>query len=88
MGWRYVVEGSIFGGRVIYRQLDSLFGDEEVGRSFFRGTTTGTRHWQDLCSELEDAGAAPGAIDEMIEGARDAFTAFEGAIAEMESANV
>jgi len=88
LGWRYVVEGSIFGGRVIYRQLDSLFGDEEAGRSFFRGTATGTRHWQDLCSELDDAGAAAGAIDEMIEGARDAFSAFECAIAEMELADV
>lgn len=79
LGWRYVVEGSIFGGRVIHRQLDYLFGDEDDGRSFFRGTATGTRHWQLLCAELEDASTAP-AIEPMIEGALDAFAAFEKAI--------
>src|SRR5690606_27052094 len=31
LGWRYVVDGSIFGGRVIHRQLDYLFGNAERG---------------------------------------------------------
>src|SRR5690606_35260103 len=87
LGWRYVVEGSIFGGRVIYRQLDYLFGDEEAGRSFFRGTSAGTRQWQALCAELEHAGAAPAAVDAMIEGALDAFALFLSTVAAHEVAH-
>lgn len=87
LGWRYVVEGSIFGGRVIYRQLDYLFGEEDKGRSFFRGTAAGAGDWQALCGELEDAGASPGAIDQMIEGALEAFAAFASAIAAKEPAH-
>mgnify|MGYP002403642068 FL=1 len=87
LGWRYVVEGSVFGGRVIYRQLDYLFGEEEAGRSFFRGAASGARHWQALCSELENAASTPGAVEEMIEGALDAFAAFEDVMGAAELAH-
>lgn len=87
LGWRYVVEGSIFGGRVIHRQLDYLFGREERGRSFFQGTAGGIRHWQALCAELEEAGSTPVALQQMIEGALDAFAVFETMIAESEPAH-
>jgi len=84
LGWRYVVEGSIFGGRVIYRQLDYLFGPESRGRRFFGGTAGGVRHWQALCAELERVGAQPHAIHKMIEGALDAFATFEKVIETMD----
>lgn len=76
LGWRYVVEGSIFGGRVIYRQLDYLFGDRSEGRSFFRGTPQSTARWQALCSEIEQEARSPLRLNRIIEGAIAAFTAF------------
>ena len=82
LGWRYVVEGSIFGGRVIYRQLDCLFEEEEAGRSFFLGTGASVRHWQTLCAQIEEAARVPGALERMVGGALDAFAAFESAIGE------
>ncbi len=87
LGWRYVVDGSIFGGRVIHRQLDYLFGAVECGRRFFRGPAGAAAEWQRLCAQLEQAGSAQGARDEMIAGARDAFAAFEALIEEDTPAN-
>ena len=76
LGWRYVVEGSIFGGRVISRQLAYLFADRCEGRSFFRGTPQGTAYWQALCEEIEQEARDPQGLSRMIEGALAAFTAF------------
>jgi heme oxygenase len=84
LGWRYVVEGSIFGGRVIFRQLDYLFGSATRGRSFFGGTAGGVRHWQTLCAELEATGPRADTLDTMIEGALAAFAAFEKVIETMD----
>lgn len=81
LGWRYVVEGSIFGGRVIYRQLDYLFGAKENGRRFFQGTPASGWRWNALCARLEQAGSEPGATARMIAGAYEAFAAFETMIA-------
>ena len=77
LGWRYVIDGSIFGGRVIYRQLDYLFGTGERGRRFFGGAPGGTTGWQRLCVQLERAGADARALGEMIAGAAEAFASFE-----------
>lgn len=87
LGWRYVVDGSIFGGRVIHRQLDYLFGNAERGRRFFRGHAGAAAAWQGLCAEFERAGSDPRARDEMIAGAREAFAAFECLIDEAEPAH-
>lgn len=76
LGWRYVVEGSIFGGRVIYRQLDYLFGDRSAGRSFYRGTAESASHWRSLCDEIEAEASRPRSLDRMIDGATSAFNAF------------
>lgn len=76
LGWRYVVEGSIFGGRVIYRQLDYLFDNRCEGRSFFRGTANSAAHWRTLCTEIEHEACYPLGLDRMVEGATEAFSAF------------
>lgn len=80
LGCAYVVAGSSLGGRVIYRQLDYLFGDSPEGRSFFRGSPADGARWRALCSRLEAEGAVPGAVDRMIAGAEAAFALFERAI--------
>ena len=85
LGWRYVVDGSIFGGRVIHRQLDYLFGAAEDGRRFFRGSPGAAAGWQRLCARLERAGQAPGALEAMIAGAAEAFAAFERLIGQAET---
>lgn len=84
LGWRYVIDGSIFGGRVIHRQLDYLFGQAERGRRFFRGTPGAAQDWQRLCARLERAGSEPEARDEIIAGALAAFSAFEALIGQAE----
>ena len=76
VGWRYVVEGSIFGGRVMYRQLDYLFDNRCEGRSFFRGTANSAAHWRTLCTEIEQEAHYPLNLDRMVEGATEAFSAF------------
>lgn len=76
LGWKYVVEGSAFGGRVIHRQLDYLFGLEEGGRRFF-GAGLKRAEWQRLCSDLETGGADQRSLEEMTAGAAAAFEQFE-----------
>jgi heme oxygenase len=87
LGWRYVVDGSIFGGRVIYRQLDPLFGEVERGRRFFRGTSGAAAEWKRLSARLERAGTDRETREEMIEGATAAFAAFEHLIGQAERAD-
>jgi heme oxygenase len=77
LGVAYVVEGSSLGGKVIYRQLDYLFGHSAAGRHFFRGTALDGQRWQALCRKLEAEEHNPGAIEEMINGAASAFAFFE-----------
>lgn len=77
LGVAYVVEGSSLGGKVIYRQLDYLFGDSAEGRQFFRGSPSDAPRWQALCRDLEAEGETPGALDSMIAGASAAFGLFE-----------
>jgi heme oxygenase (biliverdin-IX-beta and delta-forming) len=80
LGWAYVVEGSSLGGKVIYRQLDYLFGDSAQGRCFFKGSGVDRIRWQMLCHRLEAEGRNFGAVGEMIGGANDAFELFEQAL--------
>ena len=54
-GVLYTVQGSTLGGKVIYRQLDTLLSDAR-GRGFFQGTPDDARHWQLLCAALENCG--------------------------------
>lgn len=77
LGVAYVVEGSSLGGKVIYRQLDYLFGHSAAGRHFFRGSTSDRQRWQALCRDLEAEGQNPDAIQEIIDGAAAAFAFFE-----------
>ena len=81
LGCSYVVEGSSLGGKVIYRQLDYLFGESAGGRRFFRGTPSDGARWRSLCQRLEGEGREPGALDEMIAGAQRAFALFEQLVA-------
>jgi heme oxygenase len=77
LGLAYVVEGSALGGKVIYRQLDYLFGNSARGRRFFRGSPSDGPRWQTLCRRLEQEGQTPRGLDEMIGGATAAFALFE-----------
>jgi heme oxygenase len=77
LGLAYVVEGSTLGGKVIYRQLDYLFGHSVAGRRFFRGSASDGPRWQALCRHLEAEGQTRRAVDEMIVGATAAFALFE-----------
>jgi heme oxygenase len=77
LGWQYVVQGSIFGGQVIYRQLDYLFGEVEDGRRFFAGVPNDGDRWRSLCREFERAGEEEGDLRQMIGGSRAAFALFE-----------
>jgi heme oxygenase (biliverdin-IX-beta and delta-forming) len=81
LGLTYVLEGSSLGGKVIYRQLDYLFGQSAEGRRFFRGSASDGRRWQAFCRHLEAEGQAPGAVVEMICGAMAAFALFEQLVA-------
>jgi heme oxygenase len=77
LGCAYVVEGSAIGGKIIYRQLDYLFGQRPQGRLFFRGSLSDGARWRSLCRQLEVEGREPGALAEMIAGATGAFALFE-----------
>ncbi|HEX8262873.1 MAG TPA: biliverdin-producing heme oxygenase [Allosphingosinicella sp.] len=81
LGWAYVVEGSSIGGKVLYRQLDYLFGRSASGRLFFRGSGSDGPRWQALCRDLEAAGRTDRAVEEIIGGATAAFALFERAVA-------
>lgn len=72
IGILYTVQGSTLGGRVIYRQLDSLLPDA-AGRRFFRGFPDDGRDWQALCAALDSCRAAPAALEA---GAKHAFARF------------
>ncbi len=80
LGCAYVVEGSAIGGRIIYGQLDYLFGRSADGREFFRGSEGDRSRWHGLCGRLETAGRRLGAVKEMVDGAKDAFSLFERAL--------
>lgn len=73
IGALYTVQGSTLGGKLIYRQLDSLLPDDN-GRTFFKGTAEDGRNWRLLCDRLETCGARLDALDA---GAHHAFAAFQ-----------
>lgn len=81
LGCSYVVEGSSLGGKLIYRQLDYLFGESAGGRRFFRGSPSDGARWRLLCQRLEGEGRKPDALDEMIAGAQRTFALFEQLVA-------
>lgn len=77
LGSAYVVEGSSLGGKIIYRQLDYLFGAKPDGRRFFQGTDADAGRWRSLCQRIETVGQDGEARDEMIAGASSTFALFE-----------
>ncbi len=72
IGALYTVQGSTLGGKVIYRQLDSLLTDD-AGRCFFKGTPDDGRQWQALCAALETCGGDAAGMEQ---GALQAFRDF------------
>ena len=74
IGCLYVVQGSTLGGRVIYRQLDYLFGGAE-GRSFFRGSGDEPLKWKKVRSLLEEQ--PPERQEALRRGAAKTFGFFE-----------
>jgi heme oxygenase len=81
LGCLYVVEGSALGGKVIYRQLDYLFGSSDEGRSFFRGSAADVGRWHTLCRRIEEEGCEESSLGSMISGAQAAFSLFERVLA-------
>jgi heme oxygenase (biliverdin-IX-beta and delta-forming) len=77
LGALYVAEGSMFGGRVIARQLDYIFGPEFSGRRFFIGRHSDEEIWSQLLAVLEEACETPSALEAAIDGARRTFDWFE-----------
>jgi len=73
IGALYTVQGSTLGGKILYRQLDSLLSDD-CGREFFKGSSDDGRHWQALCAALE---TKPRDIAQMEAGALAAFHDFQ-----------
>lgn len=74
IGCYYVVEGSSLGGRVLHRQLDYLLGGAE-GRTFFH--VADSDRWRRVCAAVERHTVGAPQLDDMIAGARAAFTCFE-----------
>lgn len=73
IGALYTVQGSTLGGKILYRQLDSLLPGDQ-GRHFFKGTPDDGRHWQAVCAALE---SHSGDIAQMETGALSAFQRFQ-----------
>lgn len=78
IGCLYTVQGSTLGGKVIYRQLDSLLPHAD-GRRFFAGTAQDGAHWQELCRRLEQQDYPLVHIEA---GARHAFARFGALLAD------
>lgn len=81
LGALYAAEGSMLGGRVIARQLDSMFGAGQQGRRFFIGDKSDRPNWSRLLAVLEETCAHPPALDAAIRGAICTFDWFEQCVA-------
>ncbi|HEY0045006.1 MAG TPA: biliverdin-producing heme oxygenase [Allosphingosinicella sp.] len=77
LGAHYVAQGSNLGGRVIWRQLDYLFGDGADGRRYFGGAAGDGARWRSLCARIDLEGKSAVAVEGMIAGAEAAFALFE-----------
>lgn len=77
LGYFYVVEGSMLGGRFISNHINSRLGiNEHNGGSFFTGYGAETgKHWKSLLNDLSAYAVQNNAAAEIIAGARHAFTA-------------
>lgn len=82
LGCDWVALGSAIGGKLIYRQLDYLFGGAREGRSYFLGSPAEAQAWRGLCLRLEEEGRSPERRGEMVAGAQAAFALFELCITE------
>ena len=80
LGWLYVAEGSMLGGKVIARQLDYLFGRSSDGRRFFSGTPEDASSWRLLCRHLDGLDADEDEVEQMIAGAEAGFAFFEASL--------
>ena len=78
-GCLYTVLGSTLGGKVIFRQLESLLPDGQGG-SFFRGTPEDGANWQAFCAALENFAQGRSAQD-IEAGAQYAFARFQDLLA-------
>ncbi len=66
----------MLGGKVIYRELDYLFGASARRLRFFAGSPGDSVRWRSLCNRLEQCGREPDSVDAMIAAARQAFALF------------
>lgn len=81
LGALYVAEGSMFGARVIARQLSYLVRGQTAGTLFFRGTREDAPRWKALAQELESNNGDPISLVAMSQGATMAFGLFEACLA-------
>lgn len=78
-GTLYVVEGSMLGGAVLGRAVESLFSSGQTGgRSYWRWCIeAGAKRWAMTCGAIESLAVDEAARTEMILSARAAFRAFD-----------
>ena len=82
LGWLYVAEGSMLGGKIIARQLDYLFGNGSNGRRFFLGLPEDGLAWTMLNRHLAALAPKEDEIELMIAGAERSFAYFEACLGE------
>ena len=74
LGWRYVIDGSTLGARVLLRQAAALGHDGLRGATFLAHHATGDA-WDATCRELEATPDEPARRRELCDAARSAFDA-------------
>lgn len=82
LGWMYVAQGSMLGGKIIARQLGYLFGNGSDGRRFFLGLPEDGLAWTMLNRQLAALEPEEDEIERMIAGAERSFAYFEACLAE------
>lgn len=74
LGWRYVIDGSTLGARVLLRQAAALGHDGQRGATFLAHHAAGSA-WEATCRELEATPDEPTRRRELSDAAGSAFDA-------------
>jgi heme oxygenase (biliverdin-IX-beta and delta-forming) len=83
LGILYVLKGSSLGGKHIYKQLRDNRGGE-FSLQFYKASSSQTlEEWKAFCESMEDLDLSPEETDQVIDGAKLAFTTFIQASAEI-----
>lgn len=79
LGVLYVIEGSMMGGKIIAKKLDSLFGEQAKPiTNYFRGyDEKSMQRWDALCQCLERASNSENEQEQIIIAACETFLIWE-----------